>query len=193
MGMVRPPTQVKLFCALLLAPSVSRSDVETVLAQTFGTTTLCSTPMPFTQTVYYQREMGDGLTRIYLAFESLISIVELAAVKHTTNRLEAIWATEEGQRRVNLDPGYLDLAKVVLATTKDYTHRLYIGAAMFAEVTLRYQNKSFQPWDWTYLDYRLPTTLAFFNQLREQYKAQLRLPTSSVSAALAISSEELQR
>jgi hypothetical protein len=174
MGMVRLPSPVQLFCALLIAPNISRGDVEVVLAQTFGPLVLRSTPLPFTQTTYYAHEMGEGLTRVYLAFDPLISIAELAAVKHTTNRLEALWAVHGGQRRVNLDPGYLNLAKVVLATTKDYAHRLYIGAGMFAEVTLSYRQKSFQPLDWTYPDYRLPTTLTFFNQLREHYKARLR-------------------
>jgi hypothetical protein len=118
--------------------------------------------------------MGTGLTRVYLAFEPLTPPADLALAKHTAHRLEAAWCTASGQRRVNVDPGYLDLAKVVLATTKDYTHRLYIGAGIFAEVTLRYQHKSFQPWEWTYPDYRELETIAFFNRLREHYRLQLR-------------------
>lgn len=174
MGVVHLPPPVKLFCALLVAPSIASENVETVLEQSFGAIMLRSARLPFTQTTYYAHEMGERLTRVYVAFDPLVSIAELAAVKHTTNRLEAIWAINGKRRRVNLDPGYLDLAKVVLATTKDYTHRLYIGAGMFAEVTLQYHQKSFQPWNWTYPDYRLPTTLTFFNQLREHYRAQLR-------------------
>jgi hypothetical protein len=173
-GVVRRPPPVKLFCALLLTPTVSLVEVERDLQQYFGTIVLRSPPVPFSQTAYYNREMGEELTRLYVAFEPLVSIVDLAAVKHTTNRLEGKWARTSGQRRVNLDPGYLDLAKVVLASTKDHAHRLYIGAGMFAEVTLRYRQKSFQPWEWTYPDYRLSTTLTFFNQLRKLYKARLR-------------------
>jgi hypothetical protein len=174
MGSVRPPAQVKLFCALLVAPAISLHEVETVLAQTYGPIVLRTAPLPFTQTTYYEREMGLHLTRLYVAFEPLISIAALATVKHTTNQLEAMWSTAQGQRRVNVDPGYLDLAKVVLASTKDHSHRLYIGNGIFAEVTLRYRQHTFQPWDWTYPDYRVPATLAFFQQLRERYKAQLR-------------------
>jgi hypothetical protein len=125
------------------------------------------------QTTYYEREMGRGLTRAYLGFDSLRSMSDLAAVKHTTNQLETQWAVGE-RRQVNLDPGYLDHAKVVLATTKDYSHRLYLGGGMYAEVTLQYRNKSYQPWDWTYPDYRQPAALDFFNQLREVYKMQLQ-------------------
>jgi hypothetical protein len=174
MGVVHQPAPAKLFCALLLAPGITQAEVEGTLQQYFGPIVLRSQPFPFTQTTYYRREMGEELVRLYVAFEPLLGMAELAAVKHTTNRLETRWAVAPGQRRVNLDPGYVDLAKVVLASTKDYAHRLYIGAGIFAEVTLRYQQKSFQPWEWTYPDYRLPVTLAFFNALRASYRAQLR-------------------
>ena len=174
MGMVRYPAPVKLFCALLVAPTFSLPEVESTVEQTWGSIVLRSAPMPFTQTTYYQREMGAGLTRVYVAFEPLIHSADLALAKHTAHSLEATWCTAYGQRRVNVDPGYLDLAKVVLATTKDYAHRLYIGAGIFAEVTLRYQHKSFQPWEWTYPDYRVPETVDFFHRLREIYLVQLR-------------------
>ena len=174
MGMVRAPAKVKLFCAVLLAPDISPSAVETALAQTFGPIVLRSPALPFIQTTYYEREMGPHLTRLYVAFAPCVPMDDLAAIKHTTNNLETLWTTAQGQRRVNLDPGYLDLAKVVLATTKDYSHRLYIGDGIFAEVTLQYKHKALQPWEWTYPDYRLPTTLAFFQQLRDLYRRQLQ-------------------
>jgi hypothetical protein len=179
MGTVRYPAPVKLFCALLVAPTFSVSEVEATLEQIWGNIVLRSTPMPFTQTTYYRREMGAELTRFYAAFEPLIQSSELAAAKHTAHHLEAIWCTPHRQRQVNIDPGYLDLAKVVLATTKDYVHRLYIGAGIFAEVTLRYQQKSFRPWEWTYPDYRLPETLDFFNRLRTLYHLQMRQPETA--------------
>jgi Domain of unknown function (DUF4416) len=174
MGTVQLPAQVKLFCALLVAPALPLDEIETVLAETYGVIVLRSTPMPFTQTTYYEREMGANLTRLYVAFDPLVSIAALAAVKHIANRLEARWSTLQGQRRVNIDPGYLDLAKVVLASTKDHSHRLYIGDGIFAEVTLRYRQHAFQSWEWTYPDYCVPATLTFFHQLRELYKRQLR-------------------
>src|SRR5215831_15936972 len=89
MGTVHPPAQVKLFCALLIAPTLPFEEIETVLAETYGVIVLRSTPMPFTQTIYYEREMGTNLTRLYVAFDPLVSIAVLASVKHTTNRLEA--------------------------------------------------------------------------------------------------------
>jgi uncharacterized protein DUF4416 len=181
MGTVHPPAQVKLFCAILVAPIFPLDEIKTALAETYGVIVLCSTPMPFTQTNYYEREMGTDLTRLYVAFDPLVSIADLATVKHMTNKLEARWATPQGQRRVNIDPGYLDLAKVVLASTKDHSHRLYIGDGIFAEVTLRYRQHAFQPWEWTYPDYRAPATLTFFHQLRALYQRQLRaLPRTTL-------------
>ena len=172
MGTVHPPAQVKLFCALLIAPTLSLEEIETVLAETYGVIALRSTPIPFTQTTYYEREMGPHLTRLYVAFDPLVSIAVLATVKHMTNQLEARWSTPQGLRRVNIDPGYLDLAKVVLASTKDHSHRLYIGDGIFAEVTLQYRKHTFQSWEWTYPDYRVPAALTFFHKLRELYKRQ---------------------
>jgi hypothetical protein len=160
---------------------LSLNEIESDLAETYGVIVLRSTPMTFTQTTYYEREMGTNLTRLYVAFDPLVSIAALAAVKHMTSRLEARWSTPQGQRRVNIDPGYLDLAKVVLASTKDHSHRLYIGDGIFAEVTLRYRQHAFQSWAWTYPDYQVPATLTFFHQLRALYKRQLRpLPRTTL-------------
>ena len=78
----------------------------------------------------------------------------LPEIKLTTNRLEEQWATPEGNRRINIDPGYLCLQHVVLATTKGYTHRPYLRDGIYADLTLIYRDKSFQPLEWTYPDYR---------------------------------------
>lgn len=180
MGTVHTPAPVQLFCGLLLSPTVPVEVVEATLVQTYGPIVLRSTPVPFTQTDYYTREMGPTLTRQFCAFAHLIPMEALAGMKHTTNHLEATWATPEGQRRVNLDPGYLDLAKVVLASTKDHSHRLYIGAGIYAEVTLRYRQRAFQPWAWTYPDYQTATALDFFHQLRALYHTRLRGASQSV-------------
>lgn len=127
MGRVRPPVPVIYFCALLHAPSIAQAEVESVLEVHFGSIVFRSANIPFTQTTYYEREMGSNLTRLYLGFAPLRSMGDLAAVKHTTNQLETQWAIDDC-RLVNIDPGYLDHAKVVLVTTKDYSHRLYILA-----------------------------------------------------------------
>lgn len=174
MGVVRLAPQVQLFCALLCTPEVAQQEIEQTLQDHFGAIVLRSTAFPFTQTTYYSHKMGPGLIRSYVAFGPLITPAALPAIKHTTNRIESEWSRPSGPRRVNLDPGYLDLGKVVLASTKDHAHRVYVGAGIYAEVTLRYRRRQFQPWDWTYPDYRLPETCGFFDRLRERYKIDLR-------------------
>ncbi len=179
MGAIALPPSVKLFCGLLLSAGVPRQEAEAALTPHYGAVILRSPCVPFEQTTYYESEMGAGLQRCYVAFEPLVDMAMLAAIKHTTNRLEAAFADTTGQRRVNIDPGYLDLAKVVLASTKDHAHRLYIGDGIFAEITLRYWQKRFQFWEWTYPDYRLPVALDFFHQLRVLYRTQLRQDAAS--------------
>jgi hypothetical protein len=78
------------------------------------------------------------------------------------------------RRRINLDPGYVDLSKLVLATTKNHQHRLYLGQGVYGEVTLRFTRKSFRPWEWTYPDYRSEHYVQFFNEVRNTYLEQLR-------------------
>jgi len=116
------------------------------------------------------------LCRVLWSFETLLAPEALASVKRQTNTLERAFASWDGQgwrRRVNLDPGYVDLAKLVLATTKDRQHRLYLGQGMYAEVTLRFTGGHFVPWEWTYPDYRTPEYLSFFDTVRQRYRQQL--------------------
>lgn len=79
-----------------------------------------------------------------------------------------------GKRRVNIDPGYLDSSKLVLASRKDYAHRIYLNKGVYGEVTLFYRQKTFTPWECTYPDYRSPPYLAAFNRIRELYRIQLK-------------------
>ena len=79
-----------------------------------------------------------------------------------------------GKRRVNIDPGYISQSKLVLATTKDHSHRIYLGQGIFAEVTLRYYKGTFRAWEWTYPDYASPPYIAIFNHIRKLYKEQLK-------------------
>ena len=82
----------------------------------------------------------------------------------------------DGKRRINIDPGYLSLSKLVLLTTKDFSHRIYLGRGIYAEATLRYTNKTFQPFEWSYPDYRSDDYVGFFNKVREGYARQSRCP-----------------
>ncbi|MCM8812592.1 MAG: DUF4416 family protein [Candidatus Omnitrophica bacterium] len=155
---------------MLIAGLIGSADlfppVRAQLAELWGPLVAQSECIPFDFTEYYAAEMGAGLQRQFLAFAARIRPEALAQIKHETNRLEQAYISG-GARRINIDPGYLTVAKLVLASTKDHQHRVYIGDGMFAEVTLRFRNKSFIPWEWTYPDYRSKTAIDFFNGVRE--------------------------
>lgn len=176
MGRIKTPKPVKLFIGILVNNPEIWEQARKILETKYGPIDLQSDVWPFTYTDYYTQEMGPGLSRIFFGFQKLILPDELALIKHYTNDLECQLAKEHAPpaRPINLDPGYLSLSKVILATTKDYTHRLYIGQGIYAEVTLKYQDKKFGFWEWTYPDYRSKEYLAYFTQLREKYKEQLQ-------------------
>ncbi|MBU3958775.1 MAG: DUF4416 family protein, partial [Candidatus Omnitrophica bacterium] len=97
----------------------------------------------------------------------------LAKIKIITNQIEKKLSSAES-RRINIDPGYLTLAKLILATTKDYRHRIYLRKGIYAEVTLSYQGKTFCPWEWTFADYKTVEYIDIFNRIRELYAQQIK-------------------
>src|SRR5262245_53987637 len=146
------------------------------LEQAFGPVALASQPYAFTQTDYYERTMGRDLQKQFLAFRELVAPERLAEIKLATNELEREVAASgrwPEARPLNLDPGILTLGKFHLATTKDQAHRIYLRDGIFAEVTLRFHAGSFEPWPWTYADYRLPGVIAFLSEARDWYRRQL--------------------
>jgi hypothetical protein len=170
------PPPVKLTVGLIFSRDAPVAALRQELEAAYGRVDCETGWLPFDATRYYEREMGPQLQRLFWSFESLIAPETLADIKRDTNALEQAYAVPDGQgwrRRANLDPGYVDLAKLVLATTKDRQHRLYLGRGIYAEVTLRFTGGRFVPWDWTYPDYRLPEYLAFFNAVRRRYREQL--------------------
>lgn len=173
MGTARQPDPVKLIAGLLGRDVDLLAQAEARLCQELGAVEAASEPVPFTHTHYYARELGEHPWRRFLAFASLVDPGELAAFKLGTNALELEWAVE-GRRPVNVDPGYISLSKLVLASTKNHWHRIYIGQGIYAEATLPFRDGAFQPQEWTYPDYRTPEHLAFFAAVRARYHSQLR-------------------
>jgi hypothetical protein len=175
MGECKSNTEkVRLFFGLLAQDEAGLDAVCARLGLDFSPVELRSDIIPFDQSDYYAAEMGTNLLRQWVATSDPIFIPELAEIKVHTNRLEAAFA-DGGKRRVNIDPGYLSPAKVVLATTKDHAHRLYVGGGIYEEVTLHYQRPGgYEPWPWTYPDYRSPCAGAFFRALRELLRKQTR-------------------
>lgn len=175
MGRIRIPESVKLFCGMLGSDVDLLRRAQQIMTRELGPVDLQSAPIAFTFTQFYEAEMGAGVQRLFVAFERRVRPDELADVKQFTNAIEMQLMEEtlsESGRPVNLDPGYLDLGKIALATTKDRSHRLYLRNGIYAEVTLHYEYERWQPWPWTYPDYQSAAYHAFFDALRDRLREQ---------------------
>ena len=153
-------------------------DIEKELEKQFGAIDLKSPVFDFTFTDYYKPEMGGGLKKIFFSFRNLISPQEIVSVKIATNRLEETYRLPQPvdgiSRPINLDPGYLDGSKLVLASTKNYAHRIYLNNGIYAEITFLYSKNQFHPLPWTYPDYQTEPYLIFFQQVRTTCLTQLK-------------------
>jgi hypothetical protein len=181
MGKIKEPLPVKLIASMFTASGELLEEAKVRLSQEFGPIDYESEFLPFDHTTYYAAEFGENLKRRFVAFEELVHPGKLAEIKLRTNALEMEWAVE-GRRRINIDPGYVSHSKLVLATTKNHAHRIYLGPVLspskgqgiYAEVTLHFRDGTFRAWPWTYPDYASPPLIAIFNQIRELYVKQLR-------------------
>ena len=170
--MPEKPKPIKLFCGLIgAADPIERA--RSLLVERFGEIDLESPELPFNFTDYYRDELGENLSRCWLSFLPLKERAYLATAKHLATKLEADLA-RGGKRTVNIDPGYVDDAQVVLSTSKNFSHRIYIGAGYYAEVTLINIHGAFKPNQWTYPDYQTREAIDFFDRARRAYLARVR-------------------
>ena len=175
MGEIKPVETVKLFCGIIAVdePAIARAQAE--LEKFYGRIDHESEIIPFTFTDYYREEMGDTLLRKLVSFEGLIDPGRIADIKLETNALEEqLGEVREGslRRRVNLDPGYLTPAKLILATTKDFAHRVYVGKGIYTELTLNFRKDGCTFFPWTYPDYQTEKYTAFFLAIRRLLLSQ---------------------
>jgi Domain of unknown function (DUF4416) len=173
MGAAEKPTQALLFIAFMFRQAVNTDEIRAVLQEKYGAVERSFGPVPFSFTDYYKSEMGDGLQKMYLTFSRYIERDDLAAIKVFTNGIEERFSSA-GSRTVNLDPGYITRDKLVLASTKDFYHRIYLSHGIFAEVTLHYRKGMFRFFSWTYPDYKDPGFLAFMEKARARLVKKLR-------------------
>ncbi len=146
----------------------------------WGPVALSSERFGFDATDYYEPTMGSGLVKCFFAFERFIDPAALVARKLETNQWEAEYAGSGAHaepRPLNLDPGYLTPAKLVLASTKDHAHRLYLSRGIHAEVTLFYKQRRWQAHAWTFADYQRPDYQQFFTVCRDYLRAHQQRET----------------
>ena len=160
--------KVKLIIGFIYKDEAIFIKAKEKLRKQFGKIDFESTEIDFNYTDYYEAEMGKALKRRFISFTKLIPIQDLYRIKLYTNRLETKFLTAKC-RQINIDPGYMDLAKLVLATTKDYAHRIFLRKGIFAEITLSFRGSSFSANEWTYPDYRSQEYIDIFNQIRKLY------------------------
>lgn len=165
---------MKLFMSLIFGDEDVLGQALEELRWAYGEMDFMSEPLPFHFTDYYTPEMGSPLFRHLVTFDHLIARASLPEIKQATNRLEEKLANDDCRRRINIDPGYLCLEHVILATTKAYTHRPYLRDGVYADLTLIYRNKSFGPLEWTYPDYGQNPIMGLFNQFRKEYAEKLK-------------------
>lgn len=172
MGKIKKCASVKLIIGFIFNNQDYFISAKSILKKKFGRIDFESQILPFTHTDYYKKEFGEALKRSFISFKQLIKPEDLPKIKIITNKIEQR-LSRENKRQVNIDPGYLNLSKLILSTTKDYSHRMYLSNGIFGEVTLYFRNGTYTPWDWTYPDYKTDAYIQIFNQIRKIYTQQI--------------------
>lgn len=164
-----PPEPLTLIVGMLSARPDLFEAAQAELTERYGPIALRSPILDFDFTDYYRPEMGPALKRRFLSFEQKIDPGDLAAVKLATNAIEAEFARREtfAPRPVNLDPGLISGSKLVLASAKDRSQRIYLRDGIYAEITLEFRKGRFSPVETTYRDYQSPEYIAFFTKARD--------------------------
>ena len=177
MSRPREPQPVKLITSILGANAQAADKAIELLQKKFGPADYASDALEFEFTDYYEPEMGGGLQRRLISFQKLIMPDNLPEIKLATNRLEDDFAGTDGKRTLNIDPGYIALCHLILATGKAFTHRPYLRAGIYADLTLVYRAGRFQTLAWTFPDYGSEEMLGILTMLRERYFDQLKQVT----------------
>lgn len=171
------PKPVKLIIGILAANEAALAAAVMAISKSFGVIDLASDVWPFTQTDYYKDEIGSNALRQFVSIENLIDPGKLAQIKHDTNSLEQQLADSLNlslSRPVNLDPGFIEPSKLILASTKNFSHRIYIGNKMYAEVTLMYEKGGWRHFEFTFPDYKQSCYQDFLTKVRTRLMEQLK-------------------
>ncbi len=167
------PTPVKLVCGVLFSDVAKLAQARALLQECYGPVDWTSQEFPFDITDYYVPEMGQPIFRLFFSFRNLINPKELARIKIECNAIEEQGAIN-GLRKVNLDPGYLDYDKFVLASAKYAAHKIYLNFGIYADTTFIYRKGRFHPSEVCFPDFKSGLYNEVFLHIRARYKVQLR-------------------
>ncbi len=174
MSILKKPDPAKLVVGCIMNNKDDIAKLFVMLEDIFGSVDMISSWLDFAYTDYYYKEMGFPLYRKVFVFKPLIAQDDLAIIKKRTNELETSFLSDE-KRTINIDPGYLVSSRFILATGKEYSHRIYIGHKIYADLTLMYSKKrGFQTLDWTYPDYASKAMISFLSKVRNKYLFDLK-------------------
>ena len=167
---------VKLICGVIYKEGPLYEEVRKRLEAEWGRVDTESPAFPFDLTGYYEDEMGRGLVRRFLSFEALVPPESLPEAKLWAIELEAMVRQERGTtgRPANIDPGYLTASALVMATAKEFSHRIPLGRGIYAHLELLFTRTGVRTLDWTYPDLRREPPQAYFREVRENYLRRLR-------------------
>ena len=173
-GKPREGAPVKLIAAILVSRGFDVGKrLLGRLEERFGRIDYCGEPHPFTGTDYYEGEMGPGLGRAILSFEALRAPTEIVRVKLDAAAMEDD-LSEGGARRVNIDPGYMDYYKIVLASFKEGPQKIYLGNGVYADPILLFHDGEYEPLQWTFPDFKSGVYREDFRSIRALYKKARR-------------------
>jgi len=166
----RAPQKVRLFVAFIFSDHALFKRSLKDLSWHFGNPDLVSSDFPFVHTSYYRDEMGENLVRVFVSFPRHVDAhADLVRAKKIAVKIENRYA-KNGKRTVNIDPGYINESRMVLSTTKDFSHRNYLGSKIFVEVTMLFQSGQWKSLPWTFPDYATGMYDVFFNTVRNAYR-----------------------
>lgn len=173
MSKLNEPPPVRLFAGLIYSCETLFEKCTGLMEKEFGKILQTSEEFDFSQTTYYEKEMGKNLKRKFVFFRKLINREQISGVKIICNDIENL-LSENGRRKINIDPGYIAPEHVVLSTGKPYSHRVYLGKGVYAELTLIYENNGFRYMEWTYPDYKFKNIQDMFLDTRKVYLDKLK-------------------
>ncbi len=163
---------VKLFCGFIYKEENQFNEAKNILTERFSDIDIETDAIPFDNTSYYDSEMGTPLFRKFTGFSRLIPPSDLPDIKIFTNSMEREFSNG-GARLINLDPGYLSDANIIIGTAKNHYHRVPLNKGIYAHIEYMLRKDEFVTMAWTYPDFKKPEYMAFFKQLKDLYKKQV--------------------